>query len=73
MMASDTIAEVPVPVPDTVMDALPESGPLNPCAVAVIVVVPALTAVTTPEALTDATPVMAEVQVTWLVIFSVVG
>jgi hypothetical protein len=66
MMASDTIPDVPVPVPVpvTVMVALPEAGPLNPGAVAAIFVVPALTAVTTPEELTVATPTMDEVQVT---------
>jgi hypothetical protein len=75
MMANDTIPDVPVPVPVpvTVMVALVESGPLNPVALAVIVVVPAPIAVTTPLELTVATPGMAEVQVTWLVIFCVEG
>ena len=74
-MASDTIPEVPVPdpPPDTVMVVLAESGPLYPGALAAIVVVPALKPVTTPEELTDATPEMAELQVTVLVIFCVVG
>ena len=74
-MDSDTIPDVPVPVPapDTVMVVLAESGPLNPGAVAVMAAVPALTPVTTPAGLTVATPGMVEVQVTRLVIFCVVG
>jgi hypothetical protein len=59
---------VPPPLDVTVTFTLPETGPANPCAVAVIDTVPAPTAVTSPEELTDATPGMAEDHVTWLVI-----
>jgi hypothetical protein len=62
----------PLP-PVTVTDALPETGPPYPCELAEIVVVPGPTAVTTPAELTVATPGMAELQVTWLVIFCLVG
>ena len=65
------------PVPDppvTVTVALLETGPLYPFAVAVIVVVPLLSAVTKPvDAPTCAMPVEAEVQVTWPVTSCVEG
>ena len=52
------------------MVALFETGPANPCALAVMVVVPAATAVTIPVfGSTLATPGMAEDQVTPLVKF----
>jgi hypothetical protein len=61
----------PVPVPlVTVTGTLLEARPLNPIAVAVIVVVPLPSAVTKPvEAPTCAMPVEAEVQVTPVVMF----
>jgi hypothetical protein len=58
------------PVPEdavTVTVAVAVSGPLYPVALAVMVVVPAATAVTSPDALIVATPVLLEVQVTLLV------
>jgi hypothetical protein len=77
MMVSERILSPllpPVPLePVTVRTALEEVGPLNAVAVAVIVVVPALTAVATPEALTVATAGVVEVQVTRLVTFWVEG
>jgi hypothetical protein len=77
MMVSERILPPllpPVPLePETVRVALEEVGPLNAVALAVIVVVPALTAVTTPEALTVATAGVVEVQVTKLVMFCTVG
>jgi hypothetical protein len=74
MMMSETSPCVdPVTVPDppvTVTAALLEARPLNPIAVAVIVVVPLPSAVTKPvEAPTCAMPVEAEVQVTPVVMF----
>jgi hypothetical protein len=53
--------------------ALDLTGPLNAAAPAVIVVVPAPTAVTSPEELTVATEGALEFQVTWLVMFWVEG
>lgn len=77
MMAMEAIADDPVPVPDppvTVTVTLLVTGPLKPAALAVIVVVPAPTAVTMPVAApTVATPVMAEVQATWVVMFALVA
>jgi hypothetical protein len=64
---------VPPADPVTVMTALEEVGPLNAVALAVIVVVPALTAVAIPEALTVATAGVVELQVTRLVMFCVEG
>jgi hypothetical protein len=55
--------------PVTVRSAVELTGPLNAVAPAVIIVVPALTPVATPEALTVATEGVLEVQVTVLVIF----
>jgi hypothetical protein len=63
----------PEPEPVTVRVALELTRPLNAVALAVILVVPAPTAVATPEALTVATEGTLEVQVTPLVIFCVVG
>jgi hypothetical protein len=75
MMVSERILPPllpPVPLePVTVRVALEEVRPLNAVAVAVTVVVPALTAVTTPEASTVATAGVVELQVTKLVIFCV--
>jgi hypothetical protein len=62
-----------VPEPVTVRVALELVAPLNACPPAVIVVVPALTAVATPEALTVATEGALEVQFTPLVRFFVEG
>lgn len=53
--------------PVTVKVALELTGPLNPVAVAVIVVVPDPTAVTNPEAFTVATEGAVEAQLTVLV------
>jgi hypothetical protein len=63
--------EVPPVEPVTVRATSELTGPLNAVAVAVIVVVPALTAVASPEALTVATEGELEVQVTPLVKFCV--
>ena len=64
----------PVPLePVTVKVELEEVGPLNAVALAVIVVVPALTAVTIPDASTVATAGVVELQVTKLVMFWVEG
>jgi len=57
----------------TVRVALELTGPLNAVALAVIVVVPAPTAVASPEALTVATEGALEVQVTLLVTSCVEG
>jgi len=57
----------PPPEAVTVRVALELTGPLNAVALAVIVVVPAPTAVTSPEALTVATEGALEVQFTTLV------
>ena len=77
MMVSERILPPLLPpaplVPVTVMTALEEVGPLNAVALAVIVAVPALTAVTSPEALTVATAGVVEVHVTTLVTFWVEG
>jgi hypothetical protein len=74
------VPPVPLPLPltpplepGTVRRALELIGPLNAVALAVIVVVPALTAVATPEALTVATEGRLELQVTALVMFCVDG
>jgi hypothetical protein len=71
MIASETILPPAVPPlePVTVRVALELAGPLNDAALAVIVVVPAPTAVATPAALTVATEGTLEVQVTELVMF----
>jgi hypothetical protein len=64
----------PVPtatVPGTVRTPLELTGPLYAVALAVIEVVPGLTAVATPLALTVATEGMLDVQVTVLVTFCV--
>jgi hypothetical protein len=61
--------DTPPPDPVTVRLPLELTGPLNAVAPAVIIVVPALTAVATPEALTVATEGMLEVQVTPPVMF----
>jgi len=63
----------PPPKPVTVRIALELVRPLNADPPAVIVVVPALTAVATPEALTVATEGVLEVQVTAFVTFFVEG
>jgi hypothetical protein len=77
MMVSERILPPllpPVPLePVTVRTALELTGPLNPVEVAVIVVVPAPTAVTIPEALTVATAGVLDVQLTRLVMFCVEG
>jgi hypothetical protein len=57
----------------TVRLALERAGPLNAVASAVIVAVPAATAVTSPAGLTVATVGMVELQVTVLVMFCVDG
>jgi hypothetical protein len=59
--------------PATVRLALKLTGPAYHCALAVIVVVPALTAVTSPEAFTVATAGVPEVHVTELVMSCVEG
>jgi hypothetical protein len=59
--------------PVTVKAAVELTGPLNPAALAVMIVEPALTAVATPEASTVATEGVPEVQVTALVTFFVLG
>jgi hypothetical protein len=63
----------PPPAPVTVRVALELVRPLNASPPAVIVVVPALTAVATPEKLTVATEGVLEVQLTAFVIFFVDG
>jgi hypothetical protein len=77
MMVSERILPPllpPVPLePVIVRIVLEEVGPLNAVALAMIVVVPALTAVATPEALTVATAGVVELQVTKLVMFCVEG
>jgi hypothetical protein len=77
MMVSERILPPllpPVPLePVTVKEELEEVGPLNAVALAVMVVVPALTAVTTPEGSTVATAGVVELQVTKLVMFCVEG
>jgi hypothetical protein len=64
---------VPPVDPVTVRPAVALVGPLNAVAFAVIVVVPAPTAVTIPEELTVATEGLLETQVTPLVTFCVEG
>jgi len=65
---------VPPPLPVTAMvAALLVMVPPNPCIVAVIVVVPAPTPVTTPEELTVATDVVLEAHATVEVMFSVLA
>jgi len=59
--------------PVTVTPAVEVTGPLNAVAVAVIVVVPALTAVTKPVEFTVATAGAVEVQVNPVVTFCVLG
>jgi hypothetical protein len=73
MIASETIfpPATPPPAEVTVRVAVELTGPLNAVALAVIVVVPAPTAVASPEALTVATAGALEVQVTALVIICV--
>jgi hypothetical protein len=73
MMESETILPPPVPPlePVTVRVAVELTWPLNPVALAVIVVVPAPTAVAIPAALMPATEGTLEVQVTELVMFCV--
>ena len=66
------VTATPPPEAATVRVALELIGPLYACALAVMVVVPAPTAVATPEALTVATDGVLEVQVTMLVTFCVV-
>jgi hypothetical protein len=64
-----TILPPATPPPDaaTVMVATAETGPAYPSALAVIEVVPAPTAVATPELSTEATVGVLDVQVTPLV------
>jgi hypothetical protein len=66
IIATETTLPPATPPPDevTVMMALEEMGPLNPAALAVIVVVPAPTAVASPPELTVATDGELELQVT---------
>jgi len=76
MMVSERIPPPlpPVPtvtVPGTVRTALELTGPLYPVALAVIEVVPGLTAVASPLALTVATAGRLDVQFTVLVMFCV--
>jgi hypothetical protein len=74
MMESEAILPPAVPPPlepVTVTVALELTGPLNDVALAVIVVVPAPTAVAIPEAAMVATEGTLEVQVTELVMFCV--
>jgi hypothetical protein len=75
MIASEeTLPPAVVPLePVTVMVALEAVGPLKAVALAVMVVVPAPTAVASPAALTVATAGALEVQVTTLVTFWVEG
>jgi hypothetical protein len=75
MMVSETRSppDGPPPAPVTVRVALELTGPLNAVAPAVIVAVPAATAVTSPAGLTVATDGVVELQVTVLVMFCVVG
>jgi hypothetical protein len=61
----------PPVVPVTVRAAEELTGPLNPVALAVMIVEPALTAVATPEELTVATDGVLEAQVTVFVTFCV--
>jgi hypothetical protein len=63
----------PPPAPVTVRVALELTRPLNAAASALIVVVPAETAVTIPVVLTVATEGVAELHVTVLVMFCFVG
>jgi hypothetical protein len=70
MIVSELIDFVVVPV--TVTTAVPETAPVNPDMLAVTVVEPAETAVTSPEELTDATAWTLEDQVTKLVTFLLV-
>jgi hypothetical protein len=62
---------VPPVDPVTVRSVVEETGPANPAVLAVMIVEPAPTAVTTPEVLTVATEGVLEVQVTVPVIFCV--
>lgn len=76
IIVNETKSPPPAPVlppePETTRVALELTGPLNASAEAVIVVVPPLTAVATPDELIVATVGTLEVQVTALVIFCVV-
>jgi hypothetical protein len=63
--------DTPPPVPLTVRIELELTGPAYPAALAVIVVVPAFTAVASPDAFTVATVGRLEVQVTEPLIFCV--
>ena len=67
MMAMETMLPpaTPPPAEVTVMVALELMGPAYPAALAVMVVVPAPTAVARPDALTVATDGVAGDQVTW--------
>jgi hypothetical protein len=71
MIESETIfpPATPPPADVTVRIALELTGPLNAVALPLMVVVPAPTAVASPEALTVATAGTLEVQVTTLVTF----
>ena len=63
--------ELVVPEPETVKVAPALVGPLNAAALAVIVAVPAPTAVATPDAFTVATETLFELQLTAVVMFCV--
>jgi hypothetical protein len=73
IMVSETRLPPPAPPPPpeaaTVTFELELTGPLNAVLLAVIVVVPAATAVTSPEGLTVATEGVVEVQFTPFVMF----
>jgi hypothetical protein len=75
MMVSDSKSPPPVPppAPVTVSCALELTGPLNAVASAMMVVVPAETAVTIPVVLTVATDGLLEFHVTVLVMFCLVA
>jgi hypothetical protein len=66
-------SDVALPLPVTVIVALDETMPLYPCAEAVMLAIPAPTAVTSPVLLTVATPTRFELQVTWVVMSCLVG
>jgi hypothetical protein len=73
MMASETTLPVATPPPElaTVRVALALTGPAKPAALAVIVVVPAPTAVANPPEVMVATVELLDVQVTEVVMFCV--
>jgi hypothetical protein len=78
MMVSERIfpplpPETPPPEPATVRVTLELTGPAYPCAVAVMTVEPALTAVARPEVLTVATEGSVELHATAPVMFCVEG